>query len=132
MSSTSLSTLPPSLRSSPVVQRVMSQLTSARRSASEARAEAKNALSPAMATGCTIVGASGAGAIAAYLKPQHALPVSGAAGIGLVIAGAVSETPELVAIGNGMLAPIVADWVFRSLSARQPASPEPTRKDVSA
>lgn len=119
--STSLA-IPRNLQGSPAVQRLMGQLTTARRSAREARAEAQHALTPAVATAATQGGAVVAGGLMAYLPAQRVPLATAGLGLASILGGSVWQSAEAVAFGNGLLAPLVAGKTAEFLLSQRSGS----------
>lgn len=113
--------LPRNVANLPSVQGVLDNLSRTRKRNAALREEAKNAVSPMIATVSIQAGAAANGAIHAFAgswTPQAVL----AAGVGAVLAGTFMESPEAVLFGNGVLAPTVAAKSFE-LFTRRPAAP---------
>lgn len=99
------------------VERVLNQLANVRSKNRELREEAKNATSPMVATASIQSGALVHGAAEAFV-PQHASKVHLIGGVGAIVYGTLSGSPEAVLFGNGLLAPLVAEY-GRALFVRQ-------------
>jgi len=107
--------LPRNVAHLPSVQRVVETLNRTKASNRSLREQAKDAVSPMVATCAIQAGATANGAIHAFAgtwTPQTLL----AAGIGAVVAGTLMESPEAVLFGNGVLAPVVAQKSFELFS----------------
>lgn len=104
----------------PSVQGVLDSLKRARSSNHELREQAKQAVSPMVATVAIQGGAAANGAIHAFAgawTPQALIAVAAAA----VVGGTLMESPEAVLFGNGVLAPLTATKSFEMFSKRNAA-----------
>jgi hypothetical protein len=111
--------LPRNVAHLPAVQRVVDTLNRTRARNADLRDQAKQSVSPMVATVAIQGGAAAHGAIHAFAgqwTPQVLL----AAGVGAVVAGTLMESPEAVLFGNGVLAPLVATKSFELFSRQRP------------
>ena len=118
--------LPTKIQSSPGVQRLLGQLSSARRSNSLLRREAEQAMTPAVVTAATQAGAATQGALMAYLAPGRVPMASLSVGLISILGGSVYGSPEAVAYGNGVIAPLTSLKVAEFLT--RPSTNNSTRE----
>lgn len=118
--------LPTKIQSSPGVQRLLGQLSSARRSNSLLRREAEQAMTPAVVTAATQAGAATQGALMAYLAPSRVPMASLSVGLISILGGSVYGSPEAVAYGNGVIAPLTSLKVAEFLT--RPSTNSSTRE----
>lgn len=102
----SLTRRPTSVRA---VERVMGQLQATRARNRALKEEAKHATTPIVATASVQAGALAHGAAVAFF-PGNADKVHLFGGVGAVVAGTLMDSPEAVLFGNGLLAPVVAQY----------------------
>jgi hypothetical protein len=123
-----LQSIPKSVRGLPSVERVIDSLKSARRANSELREVAKDALSPGRATMGIQTGAFAHGVIEAVAGERVAPMVQWAAALGCLVGGVMSETPDLVMLANGLMAPMSSAQGYKlATAARRGDSPFPAQ-----
>lgn len=117
-----VSLIPAKWQGTPTGQRVASALTKYRSSNAALRSEAKQALSPVMATAAIQSGAALAAAAHVYGGTRGPAITLGLGVIGIVL-GSVQEDPRLVALGNGSLACVTFLKATEMLRGTRPAAP---------
>lgn len=108
-----LSSLPKNVRSLPSVERLVSQVSSARKRAGELREVAKDAVSPARATAGIQAGAFAHGVVQAVAGERWATTAQWSVALAAFATGLVAESPDAIMFANGMLAPISAEKGFQ-------------------
>lgn len=100
--------LPRNIRSLPQVDRLVGQLSSSRRKASELREIAKDAVSPGRATLDIQGGALLGGAIEGVVGESYAPMAQWGAAFAAFAAGLVMDNQDLILVANGLAAPLTA------------------------
>ena len=120
---TSLATIPPSLRGNTTVQGLLGSLSRTRQAKNQLAKMADQAMTPATQTGSTQAGAATAALCFSFLNPERAAMAVGGLAAVAIIGGAVKESPEAVAFGNGILAPLTFMKITEFLTRQRGIQP---------
>jgi hypothetical protein len=108
-----IASIPKSVRGLPSVERVINDVRSLRNRNSELREVAKDAVSPGRASLGIQGGAFANGVIEAVAGERYAPLAQWAAALGALGAGIAFSQPDLVMVGNGLLAPWSAEQGYK-------------------